>query len=232
MNQSWRREYLRYKSYFLNVMGRYKERADVKVYLEILLSLATISVFAIFALRPTILTIAGLLKEIETKKETLAKMDEKISNLGRAQVLFDQEQQNVILLNSSIPPNPIPDVFARQIEGLSIRYSVPISKISLDKATILGLRATAPKTDAKNMEPFPEGTNELPFSITFTVNIEEYQSLTNLISDLEKLRRPAKIDKLVMNTSREGENVLLSLAIEGRLPYYQNSQKEVKEIVE
>ena len=81
MNQSWRREYLRYKSYFLNVMGRYKERADVKVYLEILLSLATISVFAIFALRPTILTIAGLLKEIETKKETLAKMDEKISNL-------------------------------------------------------------------------------------------------------------------------------------------------------
>lgn len=229
MNQSWRRDYLRYKSYFLNVMGRYKERADIKAYLEILLSLVTISIFAIFALRPTILTIAGLLKEIETKKETLAKMDEKISNLSRAQVLFDQEQQNVNLLKGSVPTNPVPDVFARQIEGLSIRYSVPITKISLDKATILGLQAAPPQTETKNKVPFPQGTSELLFSITFTVGIEEYQSLTNLLSDLEKLRRPAKIDKLVMNASKEGNNTLLLLAIEGRIPYYQKAAEEVQE---
>lgn len=229
MNQSWRRDYLRYKSYFLNVMGQYKERADVRAYLEILLSLITISVFAIFALRPTILTIAGLLKEIETKKETLAKMDEKISNLSRAQVLFDQEKQNVNLLLGSIPEGPLPDVFARQIEGLSIRFSVPIAQISLEKAVILGVQAPPPQTEQKDKDPFPEGTNELPFSLTFSVNIDEYQSLANLISDLENLRRPAKIDEVVIITSKEGDETLLEMAVEGRVPYYKERVEEATE---
>lgn len=229
MNQSWRRDYLRYKSYFLNVMARYKERADVIAYLEILLSLVTISVFALFALRPTILTIAGLLKEIETKKETVAKMDEKISNLSRAQVLFDQERQNINLLLGSIPASPFPDVFVRQIEGLSLRHLVSITKISLEKTVILGVQAPLPQSDKKEKEAFPEGANELPVSFSFSAGIEEYQRLTTLLNDLEKLRRPIKIDEVVITTTRERDSNNLQLAVEGRIPYYREIINETNQ---
>ena len=118
MNPSWRKNYLRYKTYFLNVVARYKEREDVKVYLEILLSLLTISVFAVFALRPTLITIAQLIKDIQGKKETVAKMDEKIGKINKAKVLYDSEKERIALLDTAIPAKPQAEVFIRQIEGL------------------------------------------------------------------------------------------------------------------
>ena len=91
----WKKNYVRYRSYFLDIAGRYKERTDIRVYLEILLSLTTISIFSIFALRPTLLTIGGLIKDIEAKKATLVKMDEKMKNLSQAQNLYDQEREKI-----------------------------------------------------------------------------------------------------------------------------------------
>ncbi|MCK4588646.1 hypothetical protein KAT60_02400, partial [Candidatus Woesebacteria bacterium] len=88
MALGWRRGYLRYKSYFLNVIVVYKRRKDLRMFLEITLSLVTISFFAVFALKPTLLTIAELTKEIKTKEETVAKMDEKIQNLERGQQIY------------------------------------------------------------------------------------------------------------------------------------------------
>src|SRR3989304_278866 len=102
MNPGWRGNYLRYKSYFLNVVGQYRERADIKAYIEILLSLATISIFAVFALRPTLLTIAELIKEIDTKKQTLIKMEDKIENLSSAHTLYDRERSRINILLTSI----------------------------------------------------------------------------------------------------------------------------------
>jgi len=221
MNQSWRRDYLRYKSYFLNVMGRYKERADIKVYIEVLLSLTTISIFAIFALRPTILTIAELLKEIEAKEETLVVMNQKISNLAKAQIIYDQKSQQIAHLRSAIPTNPNPDVFARQIEGLSGKHQTPIVKISLENALISGKQTeTESKAPSKDKTPFPEGINELPISVSSSVAVEQYSSIANFISDLELIRRPVKIDRLVINATLQNDQNLLILAVDGRVPYY------------
>ncbi len=80
MALGWRKDYLRYRSYFLNVLNLYKRKEDLRMFLEIMLSLSAISFFSIFALRPTFLTIATLLKEINAKKGTIITMDTKIKN--------------------------------------------------------------------------------------------------------------------------------------------------------
>ena len=80
MAPAWRNSYLRYKTYFLNISSQYSKKADVRVFMELLLSLATVSLFAIFAIRPTLITIAELFKEIQGKKTTVAQLDEKIKN--------------------------------------------------------------------------------------------------------------------------------------------------------
>ncbi len=218
MNPGWRANYLRYRSYFLNVAGRYKERADIKAYIEMLLSLATISVFAVFALRPTILTIADLIKEIDTKRITIEKMQDKIDNLEGAQTLYDRERSKINVLLATIPDKPNPEVFARQIEGLSQKYSLNILEISAGEAVILG---TGTVKDEKGLDPLPEGSSGLSVSMGGTTGLDRFGAILGLITDFEKLRRPAKIDSIQIKTSAsKEESKFLEIYIKARLPYY------------
>jgi len=72
MAPAWRNSYLRHKTYFLNISSQYSKKQDVRMFMELLLSLATVSLFAVFAIRPTLITIAELYKEIQGKKTTVA----------------------------------------------------------------------------------------------------------------------------------------------------------------
>jgi hypothetical protein len=224
MNPGWRGNYLRYKSYFLNVVGRYKERADVKAYAEILLSLATISIFAVFALRPTLLTIAGLIKEIDTKRQTLEKMQSKIDNLSSAQTLYDRERPKINILLTSIPDQPNPEVFARQIEGFSGKHGLEIQGITAGEAVIIGSDIQETDNNTKDLIPLPEESNDLSVSATFITSLDRYFSFLNLVSDFEKSRRPARIDTIRIKTTTTEEDVkVLEFAIEARLPYFRSN---------
>lgn len=225
MNPGWRGNYLRYKSYFLNIIGHYKERADVRAYIEILLTLATISIFAVFALRPTLLTIASLMKEIETKRQTLEKMQTKIDNLSSAQTLYDRERSKINLLLTTIPDKPNPEVFARQIEGLSERHNSTILEIIAGEAVIIGNNLPTGESKTEDFKPLPDESMELSVSATYITSLERYFAFSDLISDFDKLRRPAKIDTIrVETTTLEEDSKILKLVIEARLPFYKDSE--------
>lgn len=228
MNPGWRGNYLRYKSYFLNVIGQYRERADVRAYIEILLSLVTISIFAVFALRPTLLTIAELIKEIETKRTTLTKMESKIQNLSSAQTLYDRERSRINILGTSIPDKPNPEVFARQIEGLSEKNGSTILEITVDEAVIFGPNKSAGKNVGEKIDPdslFPENSTPLPVSASFATNLNQYTNLLGILSDFEKALRPVKIDTLRFSTTTNSNDAkLLVLTLEGRLAYFRDEK--------
>lgn len=223
MNPSWRRNYLRYRNYFLNTLGRYRERADVRAYLEILLSLLTISVFGIFALRPTLITIAGLIREIETKRETVVKMDDKIQKLSQAQNLFDRERTRIALLDTSIPDRPKPEVFARQIEGLSSKNNVGIFGMDIGSAVILGQETSAGQEESSEDISLPQNTGRVEYSVRLSSPVEGYSSLQNFLADTENLRTTSKFTSVKMSTVTETEGRFLILIINGLLPYYQDS---------
>jgi hypothetical protein len=226
MRPSWRKEYLRRKAYFLNMAGEYKERADIKAYLEMLLSLATVSILAIFALRPTVVTIAKLVKEIESKKKTIATMDEKIQNLKDAQSLYNQEKDNITLLEISIPKGPNPDIFTRQIEGLSGKHQIGVTRMSVGEATILGKQTQDQSKKKGEVATMPLGANGLAFSINTTITLEQYLSSSNFLSDFEKLRRPPKIDRLMFNIEKVENKKTLTMSVGGQLPYFTGVRKE------
>lgn len=217
MDKGWRKNYLRYKSFFLNVVTQYKNRSDLKAYLEILLSLVTISIFSIFALRPTLLTIAGLITEIEDKKEVIAEMDTKIENLSKAQILFDRNRQEITLLeNFVIPKEPNTDIFARQIEGLSNRHQVGVLSMSLGEANILGAESGSKNKDEKKDEP-----KQMEFSVSLTGGQEQYPLFFNFLKDFESLRTVTDINGLTLSLKdvRDLEQKNLTFTIDGNLPY-------------
>ena len=215
MALGWRKDYLRYKSYFLNVLNLYKRREDLRMFLEIILSLVTISFFSIFALRPTFLTISTLLKEVNTKKETVTKMDTKIANLQTAQNILSQESARIPILELSIPQFPQPQNFVHQIEGIAVTTQVEVLGIRVDETQLKGdipVKDQATKTDSN----FPAGIGNMGFSVSATGS---FQNLISFLKDLENLRSPVKINVLGISLSKKEQGNVLTLIVTGKVPY-------------
>ncbi len=214
MALGWRKDYLRYRSYFLNILNIYKQRKDLKMFLEVLLTLATISFFAAFALRPTVLTIIALFKEIENKEQTLAQMGTKIENLQQAQTLFLQEEARIGLIKTTIPDIPAPDAFVRQVEGIAANYPVNLLGISISEVTLTGEEKE--KRAAGELEKLPEDAKAVSFSMSVA---GDYPTIINFLSAVENMRRPIKIDAVNVLSPELEETQNLVLVITGRTPY-------------
>lgn len=216
MALGWRKEYARYRDFYLNIVSLYKKRQDLRIYLEVILSLTTVSVFIALALRPTVITISELYKEIENKEDIVTKLDEKIKNIGLAQETFTQEETKIALTKTSIPGTPVPESYVKQIEGLAIQNNLSLLGVSVGEVTLVGV-AKKGSIQETELTSLPEGANGVTFSISVSGN---YQQLFSFISGLETLRRPLKIDNLSITTSKtqEGTNRLV-LLVSGRVPY-------------
>jgi len=195
------------------MFSQYQERSDWRAYLEILLSLATISTFSVFALKPTVLTIADLIKEIDEKKQTVQRMDDKIQNLSKAQVVYDQWRGSItILQGTTIPKSANSDVFARQMEGLSTKHQIVIPYFSLDKSSMFGVAPALPPT---------VDSSTASFAVTASVEVDQYSDLSRFLVDFENLRHPPNIDRVELRTEEDRESLAktINLLITGNLPY-------------
>ena len=222
MAQSWKKEYLRYKSFFLSISELYRKKRSLRMFLEVLLSLVTISFFGIFALRPTLLTISQLVVEIKSKKETVATMNTKIKNLESAQQILLQETSNLSLLDASVFDTPKPEVVARQFEGLSNKNIVKITGLSIEKIVLVG-KDEATKTSTE-LRPLPENSRAMNLSVSATGS---YQELFSFLKDIENLRVPIQIDTFQIGTTKSEDKAFLTLVISGRIPYLGNQETRV-----
>jgi len=212
---TWRKEYSRYQKYFLNVVSLYKRRQDLRMFLEIILSLVTISFFALFAIRPTFVTVSDLLNQIRTKEDILAQMETKIRNLTQAQINFNAQSQRLALLETAIPDSPSPESFIRQVEGVSRRDGVSVLGATTGEVTLTG---TQGKTKAdEELEALPEGADGVVVSVTTTGN---YENLVAYLSEFESLRRPLWLDLFSLNLVDSDEGARIILSITGRAPYF------------
>jgi Tfp pilus assembly protein PilO len=214
MAATWKKNYSKYRSFVVSNLSHYRQRNDLKAYLELFLSLATIAIFSIFALRPTLLTIAKLVKEIEVNKSTIETMSTKISNLRKVQNLYNQEKDNIDILNSALPDNPKPDTFIRHVEGVSEKASVTTSSMSLGETTLLSL---ADKEVAiPNQDFFPVGVNSFNYSISSS---SSYTQLFDFLTLLENIRRPIYIASIVMHPASKESPGSIVININGAVPF-------------
>jgi len=214
MALGWRKEYIRYKEYFLNVLTIYKQKEDLRMFLEILLSLVTVSFFGAFALRPTLVTIAALLTEINSKEEIVAKLDTKIQNLALATSLMESETARLPLIENAVPASASPETLVRQVEGLAAKNGVNLLGVSLGQVTLLGEVKKVPPEEG--VTPLPEDALGISFSVSLSGN---YSELLGFLADLEKLRRPLAIDTTGMTTTETEEGKTLVILVSGRAPY-------------
>jgi len=211
---SWKKNYFRYKELFLKLLIVYKKRNDVRMFLEILLSLITITFFSVFALKPTLLTISQLIKDNKAKEETINKMEQKIKNIATAQKIYDQNIEKIPLIEQTIPDTPTPENFLRQIEGIAYKNSVTIVGSSINEVFLTG--ENNKKTDKNEIKNLPENVSTITFSINIT---GPYLSLNRFLSDLENSRRPLIISTINLNSLKTENEPTIMMLLSGQTPY-------------
>jgi hypothetical protein len=214
MALGWRGQYFRYREYFLNVLDLYKRRADLRAFIEIILSLSTVTIFLVFALKPTALTIVGLVQEINEKRATLVTLNQKINDLTSAQAVYAQNKDLIQGVDTAIPTKPEPDVISKQVIGLAAKDSVNILGLSIGQVTLMGKEASVKR--ASEFKPLPGGVREMPISI----NVQgDYPALLSFISDFENLKIASKIDLVGVSASSTGGQSVIVTLISARIPY-------------
>jgi hypothetical protein len=213
MALGWRGSYLRYREFFLNVTNLYKQRADLRAFLEIILSISTVTIFLLFALKPTALTIISLLKEIREKRATVVALDKKVSDLEIASGVYSENVNVIPDVKTAVSTFPEPDLISKQIQGLAAKNSVSVLGLSIGQTTLIG-KATQKKSS--EFKSLPGDASEMPLSISVK---GDYSNLNSFLKDFENLRIITKIDVLAINSSQTETGQVLVAAINARVPF-------------
>jgi Tfp pilus assembly protein PilO len=184
----------RYQRYFQN-LGQLYQQKKIRFYTEIIATLGTIIFFLLFAIKPTIITITHLLKEIDDKKLVEAGLDQKIKTLMEAQKIYVNLETSLPLLNEALPSEPRLSLYLQQLETLAQKNE---------------LQLTALQTCRLVLKDTPQ-PNQDYFSLIFTLK-GSYLQLRTFLDELYRLRRLTEITTFAFKSDRQNpEAVNLTL---------------------
>jgi len=137
MPYNWQTEYHRYRRYFLD-LGRLYGKKKVRVYTEIIFSIVTTTLFLFFAIRPTLITIGGLMRKIKDQKAVTEQLQNKITALNMAQTEYSLVKDDLYLIDRFLPQDPHLSLLIKQLEFTAQQTAVTIETIKFDSVPLRG----------------------------------------------------------------------------------------------
>lgn len=192
-------------SRYYNYIEPFTKSPQAKGYTMFILSIFAIAFFGLFAIRPTILTIIGLQKEILQARDIDKRLAEKIAALDLAQGVWDRTQAKAGLLDQVVPTTPHIAQFMRLLESVASQNSITLGALQVrtlplpgeenPNATaaspVLAAETTAPKNEPPAASAAPKAVPPLPFNeikLTFTATGTE-PNLEAFLAGLYQKRR-------------------------------------------
>lgn len=193
-------------------LSNFYQKPVARVSIELFLSVGAVLFFAIFAIRPTLLTMSDLIKEIEDKRQLDKQMAQKIAALSSAQSEYIKNQERFAALDAAIPTNPDLVGLFKILEKLASEQTIVISAMSV---------AEIPK-------PLPPDTlftqlerKNLNFNISIT---GDYASIRNFVGELAKAQRTIVVEKVTFSVSDIRGAKRLDAIVSINAPYYGNKK--------
>lgn len=209
MNNEQKREYRKYRRYFIN-LGRTTSEPKVKSFAWLSLTFFTICFFGIVAIRPTLVTIAQLTKEIKTQKEASQKLQTKINSLIAAQAEYAKVVNLLPLLEEALPESSNFPRLAFFLEESANGTAVEIKSLGFERIV---LKENNQKSKNKN------SYKEIAFSVEVA---GDYHNLKQFLNNVEFSRRIIKIESFTIGEKRKKEERELVLQITGNAAYSLN----------
>ena len=163
-------------------LRRYYRMPAVQVSLTLVLSVFLMSIFVVFALRPTILSIVNLKKTISESKKVLQQLETKVNFLQKASNQLETLRPVIPNINNSIPNNgAMYSPITLAIDELAYQVGVIVESESLGP-TLLYSRILSPFTPNKNQKVV-----ELSFNLRVSGGNSEVADFLNLMMKMERI---------------------------------------------
>lgn len=188
----------RYSRYFTYIQPLTKHPV-VRTYGTAILTIITLAIFVVFAIKPTVETILVLQKKLEDQRKVLDKINQKAENLSRAKGNFQKLDNNIkSKIQTAIPNSVDLKTLTISLENIARLQQASISALQIQPLTIT---PSAPLT-SKDLG-----------AVDFTFNIEgSYGSLIKILQDLQNNIRLISIDNLIINRVESSDNLLMSVS--------------------
>ena len=189
-------------------LEKFYQNPVAKVSLELFLSVGAVLFFAVFAVRPTMLTMFDLVKEIEDKRKLDQQMQQKIASLSTAQVSYLAIQDRLVVLDEAIPTSPRFIYSLKLLEKVASEQELVITNIQVNEIP--------PESDGVKTPSEIERK-----SIPLTISIAgDYQTIRKFLEETLALRRTFVIDTVTFTKNDDRGQEVLRANITLDIPYF------------
>lgn len=212
----YRREYQRYKYYYLKLKD-FSSQPITKASLSLVASLLTVSILAIFAIKPTLTTIAKLINQINNDKKIENQLALKIISLKEIQKRLEEIKPFLPVIEKALPSNHSFSRIEREIEYLAFKDQILLESVNVGQFWIVDKVNSDPETDSENQDNnlvYLENQTEPVFKLDLNLSVSgTYKNLKQFLFDLENIDRIIKIDNLNFskNINQTDKNIKLSI---------------------
>lgn len=199
-----------YQKQLSTALQSFYQKPVAKVSIELFLSIGLVLFLALFAIRPTLITMSDLIKEIEDKQELSEQLQKKVAALSTAQTIYLSLEDRLPVLDESIPSRPDLVYNLKVLEKLATDNTVIISSITVTELPV--------DEDPTQTPLFSDLTlNKIPVSIALS---GDYRSIRSYVEAIRANRRSFTIETVVFSLDRDRDAEKLRANITISIPYY------------
>lgn len=192
MTFDYRKQYQEYRQYIDSIVEKAKAPA-ARVSLAVVGTIFFSVFLAVFAIKPTLTTVAGLWKEINTEREIIIGLDRKLKLLQTAGQNYDKAGSKLYLLDKALPETIEVENMAKDLELLALDNGLNMLEFKQENFWLL--------------QPPPAGNPSIKISgldVKMSVGGQESQ-VRNFTANLEKMGRMVKIESMTVRSVPEAE---------------------------
>jgi type IV pilus assembly protein PilO len=193
---SGKEEYSKYLAFMPDL-----KQERTKKFTTIVLTLVASIILSLFAINPTISTIAGLQKQIDDNKSVSYKLQQKITDLSTLQQKYNNIQNDLTAITDAIPTSAQVPLLVAQIQTVAKN-----SNVKLDQFQTFSIDFSKENSTSKNYSSFE-----------FGLSVEgSYQQLTDFMDNLVNFQRIITIaDISISKLNTADSNGALQLSLKG-----------------
>jgi len=192
------------KKKFFEALPDFKEEKMQK-FTTLVFTIVALSFFGLFAISPTLSTIANLNKQLEDNKFVDKELQEKINNLYLLQQKYGQLTPDLPYVLDSFPKNPQVPLLVAQLQSLAQSSNTAISSLQTFEVEI--------PNSYNNTKKF--------YAFSFSVSASgSYEDLSKFINSVIKMQRVVSINILSLSRNT-GDGPPTQLNFKGTAYYKQ-----------
>lgn len=195
---NYQTDFSRYKNYFLKIRA-ISEKPAAKLSIGLFLTLITICFFALFAIKPTVITISKLVKELQDGQQVNQVLERKITSLNQAQKNLVLMKNYLPLVDLTLPQKMDFNRFILELNYLILNHNLVLANFSCNNFNL-----TIPKEEQS--------------ILTFKIAVAgKFTDINQFLKDLTNLDRLVKISTLSFTNKSEVTDLPTQLNFAGEV---------------